>query len=60
MNLKQPKKLKLNRETLAELGEPQQTLVQGGMQKPTATAFSCGPFNPCYTIWTCGRGTCPN
>lgn len=55
MNPKQPQKLKLNRETLTELSEPQQSLVQGGLPKPM---FSNSPFNPCHTIWTCARGGC--
>lgn len=55
MNQKRLQKLKLHRETLSELSEPQLTHVQGGMPKEQ---FSNSPFNPCYTIWTCARGGC--
>lgn len=46
-------KLTLNRETLAELTEQEQTHVQGGMGK----TFSNGP-DFCHTIFTCARGGC--
>ncbi|HEU4951693.1 MAG TPA: class I lanthipeptide [Holophagaceae bacterium] len=55
MTQKRLQKLKLDRETLSELTEPQLAEIQGGR---LGEQFSNGPINFCYTIWTCARGGC--